>query len=137
MVYDSVTFGGIDGQNSIHARDHFVVIHGDVVNWRVHEIYRIMRSSRRIRADMGSDDNVTGQHIAFALHFSQLKSRADRRDGAIGVRHHANARWARTDAAQTTDNSQRWRTAAADFTVATRQRDFHKISAAFRAISAV
>lgn len=92
MTEDAIAFGGIDRKDGIHARHHFMFVHGDVIRWRIHKVHGVMCTRRGVRANMGRDDNVTGQYIALALHLCQLQRAANGGNGAIGIRNQPNTR---------------------------------------------
>ncbi|MNY69679.1 hypothetical protein D3C86_2076500 [compost metagenome] len=73
MIDHPVAFGGVNGQNRFHLRQHLMFIHLQNIDRRVHEIHRLMRQSRRIRADMGRDQHIALQNISFGLHIGQLQ----------------------------------------------------------------
>ncbi|MNP40124.1 hypothetical protein D3C76_1337360 [compost metagenome] len=60
VVDHTVAFGRVDRQDGFHLRQHLMLVHLQNIYRRIHEIYRLMRQRRCIRANMGCN-----QHIAF------------------------------------------------------------------------
>ena len=132
VVDDAVAFGGVDRQDCIGFRHHFIVVHRHVVDRRIHKIDRIMRAGWRVRANMGSDNDIPRQHVPFTLHFCQLQRAGNRGNCPVAVGHQTDARRPCTDAAQPADNTQGWRIAPLVFTGAAGDIDAHEIGGAFR-----
>ncbi len=111
MVDHAVAPRGVDGEDRLHLRAYLLAIQRRHVDGVAHERHWLVRLGRRVRADVGGDDDVARQHVAVHPHARQLERARHRGDRAVAIGDEPDLLGARADPPQTADDAERRRVA--------------------------
>jgi hypothetical protein len=125
--------GRVDGEDRIHLGKDFACVHFLHADGRDHEFDRLVRTGRRIRANVGRDDHVARKWVAFRLHAGDFQRNGDRGDRSVAVGDEADALGPRTEAAELADDAERTSGSAAQASLRACDDDLDEVGLALAA----